>query len=794
MRRWHRESCDLNHVYPYPYSYTSCSGSRCTSRSTVPGIQILRHYTSDDPYRIDFGSGSIEVNTIYGNEFVIETLHVEDNMYRGYKGGGAPSVSSSWQTEFDVDPRVPTISVVISVNFRKFRRDVDAYVAGCKHDDRVYCGPRVLRNLRGDAARACEDIEISYIQEHGPEVIFECLARLAPEGTLRIIPRVYDALFRHTSFRNVKQEDGRSSMDVYLAELEYNKKQLEKEDKETSISSSVLGYFALLRSGLSERERTHVLGLCGNTFEAERIASCLRDLYPEGSLERRARTFGGTRTHGGYRDAYVTMPDDDQGFDDEPDMDPHGEVDHAEEYVANPEEQEHADGLQALLAMDPADMGDEHLAYAAELDGDLAEALVTMRESHARMNELKRQRGFFRGNIDGTFMPSGGDKSAKGGRGKGRGNAPASTSTKGGGKAPGDRLRERAQAAGGKGGIPTGVSDDDPPWKKLRATTRCLDCGRLGHWRGDPQCPKLGSSGARKRTAGANLAGLFGMACFDVDVSAGDDRRMHDAYASLPGGVSIADTGCTRAVAGRQWLQAWADRLKPFGLAPIITDSVEKFVGLGGDVKVSPRRWEFPVGIKGSHTTITFQEIDGDMPGLTAFDFNAGVVSLKDLGSVRIPLGPDGEHVALDYLRFDDAGLHSDAELNRFRTDGADSLPEVSDTVPFPLALPKPTDEDWNQLTGARGVLKRGQRRKLLAGIAELDRDLLTLRDHGRSFVWEFFAGTARLSTIVCDGGHIGLPPVDIRLGVDIADTAVQKFFLEQLNRYRPDIATFAFP
>ena len=82
-------------------------------------------------------------------------------------------------------------------------------------------------------------------------------------------------------------------MQHYLDELVYHRKQLEREDEYTKVSDGVLGYFALLRSGPNERERMHVLGLSRSSYALPALAPILRDLYPEGSLDRVWREPGG---------------------------------------------------------------------------------------------------------------------------------------------------------------------------------------------------------------------------------------------------------------------------------------------------------------------------------------------------------------------------------------------------------------------------------------------------------------------------------------------------------------------
>ena len=515
----------------------------------------------------------------------------------------------------DVDPRVPAISAVTSATVRAFEKDVLVYIASTREEDRPLCGPRIFRNLRGEALRLCEDPEVAQLSDANN--IVKALRNSASEGQLRIIPRVYDALFRQTSFGVGRGGEGSSSMQQYLDELVYHRKQLEREDKETKVSDGVLGYFALLRSGLTERERMHVLGLSGSSYAFSALSAVLRDLYPEGSLER------GRREPGAGRRGYMAEAwDDDQNS--EWDAWTHYDSVHTEPDGANcawsEDDPDVAEGMQALMAMGAEELTDDHIAFAASVDHDVADALVTMREGHARMNDLRLRRGFFQGTLNGTWQ-EGGQPDGRAGAGKSKGKG---TKNKGSGKNSGkayvdgrcaDRARDsRGDPLARARGANDGGNDR---LKIMRSNTRCLDCGRLGHWRGDAECPKRGEGGQKRPfEAAANafssssFAGVvLGLNCAELDAA---------LVAQLPGGMSVADTGCTRAVAGVSWLEDWAAKLKPLGLQPVVTDQRETFKGLGGAQQTSDRAWEFPVGLQGAHTTITFQEIAGDMPGLTA--------------------------------------------------------------------------------------------------------------------------------------------------------------------------------
>lgn len=66
---------------------------------------------------------------------------------------------------------------------------------------------------------------------------------------------------------------------------------------------------------------------------------------------------------------------------------------------------------------------------------------------------------------------------------------------------------------------------------------------------------------------------------------------------SLPGGESFVDTGCTRAVAGVDWLPGCRDQAAKCGLG-----RREGFAGLGGVICESKKAWAFPIGVKGAIT------------------------------------------------------------------------------------------------------------------------------------------------------------------------------------------------
>lgn len=120
--------------------------------------------------------------------------------------------------------------------------DAEAYTAGTKEGDRRLRASRILRNLRAEAARACDDLSQAKLVEDCSG-IFVKLNKLAPSGTLRAIPRVHDKLFRQTYFRPLQSNDkseGQTAMGVYLQELLYNRRQVVRENPVTTVSDNML--------------------------------------------------------------------------------------------------------------------------------------------------------------------------------------------------------------------------------------------------------------------------------------------------------------------------------------------------------------------------------------------------------------------------------------------------------------------------------------------------------------------------------------------------------------------------
>ena len=130
---------------------------------------------------------------------------------------------------------------------------------------------------------------------------------------------------------------------------------------------------------------------------------------------------------------------------------------------------------------------------------------------------------------------------------------------------------------------------------------------------------------------------------------------------------TLIDSGCTAAIAGREWLENIAEKLKHYHLQPIREDTYQSFTGLGGAKRESHREWILPKGISGKHTTQTYYEIPGSMIGLTSredlerwgcnlylrsHELHADFETLNIYGKSLLRL-PNG-HAVLDILDYDE--------------------------------------------------------------------------------------------------------------------------------------------
>ena len=277
----------------------------------------------------------------------------------------------------------------------------------------------------------------------------------------------------------------------------------------------------------------------------------------------------------------------------------------------------------------------------------------------------------------------------------------------------------------------------------------------------------------------------------------------------MEGPVTLVDSGATVSIAGRSWLEDVEKELAKIGLQAIKEDARMNFKGLGGARRESHRRWILPVGIAGKHTTQAYFEIEGDMIGLTSReDLEAWRANLylrpgevradfENLGiyDKKLQRTKNG-HGVLNILEFDKAWVNNDPIFYKFRLNGAEMNVNLA-TVEVMKADVAMKRDDWVQQaisSGRRGTISRSAGKQIAKLAKEYQTIFEILKDDGKTFAWELYAFEAKFTKTATFGGHRAGPPVDLRVGINLRDPAVQADILKMIDIFKPWIVTCAFP
>ena len=193
-----------------------------------------------------------------------------------------------------------------------------------------------------------------------------------------------------------------------------------------------------------------------------------------------------------------------------------------------------------------------------ELSVSMYEGLATIKETHAKLREKTRNRG---------YQPS----------------SPASSHA-----AFGSRHAFLSGAGRGKSKMrPKGVSVHH---KKL--VTRCFDCERFGHWSGDPICPAKDKNDAQAHISSCTwkeTVRVHPESFVTSSIAAEQELR----------GAGACDTCCNRTVAGQEWMNDYVDSLKELKLKYWTLPCQERFKFGAGDPVVCKTAYFIPVFIQG---------------------------------------------------------------------------------------------------------------------------------------------------------------------------------------------------
>ena len=747
-----------------------------------------------------------------------------------------------WLQNQPVDPKVPAWDGTgEAIGLESYVRVANAYELTLEQDKRLLAGPRLWQNLRGEALRAVETMNVAELRvPDGVGVLMRALAARYPETPLKKLPRLYRALFRE-----IRYQRGTDAGDIFT-KFERARAELEIADVDTQVSEGIMGFFALECLGLSDAEQNHVLTLTGLNLEYRRIKAVILEMYPRGSLEKpkHAEHSAHTGRKGWRQDgwnrtshhmSYAAEAEEPEQYDDdyynydEESYDEYG-------YLANNhyEDDYEATEAEAWVTEQSANL-DEATAYVESLamndekiEGEetepsqekqdeviqgyawIAEAHIGLKEAKAHMNTIAKARGFY---------------------GK-EGETPSSSTS--GGKSSGKSIEQR------------------------KVHTRCLDCGRLGHWRGDTQCPRKGQGkgtkgkgkskskkgysgkgyGKRKGKKGlfawalASIAMLFG---FHADMSTLPEQPVtpartaatayfvydfehYDAMMAVEQTVmAIVDSGCSNSVAGLDWLKRVEGSVQRRGLFVRKVVTKEVFHGLGGAVRQATERWEIPCGIYQRPAVISFAAIPGSMPGLVSkaelealgfvWDASRKKCDFKtlDVSEVSLPEN-DAGCMMLDITNYGPDTTKAELFIE-FRENISYVVEKVTHDNEY--TEPKITEAEQRRdllqqaYTAAGDALRDGDagralpkpvRRQIVETVSELQSAYASFYDHGKTFVWELFAGKHLMTRVSVMGGHIAGQPLELELGVDLADPEVRAAIIRAVEIYKPWVVAGGFP
>ena len=239
------------------------------------------------------------------------------------------------------------------------------------------------------------------------------------------------------------------TVDQYLRQMKQDWSELQDLSEGTTMSEDLKAYFMLKNVNLGRDEKRQILLSNQSNYTMEGFEKALRVTYYD--IHEREKSSHGGGFHGkgrapqrggrGFSNAvYEEMRS--EAPDGSEAFEEEGEYEEA--YEAEGQEEDRSEPESP-----PSDAG-------ASGDDDVFEAFAAMeknrrsyKESRAKLREVQKSRGFYKG--------------------KGKGDA-----------------------------------DRQKMIEKEKERSRCSACDRIGHWAGDPQCPKSGSKGQKSGKGGSS--------------------------------------------------------------------------------------------------------------------------------------------------------------------------------------------------------------------------------------------------------------------------------------------------
>ena len=305
---------------------------------------------------------------------------------------------------------------------------------------------KLLDALHGEAYKACEELMTDPAKLREPDgykLIFKCLQSIEKVSIVKRT-EAFDKFFDQ-SHRKRGQP-----VDSYIRQRKQQWNELLDLTEGLQMSEDLRAYFLLKHVGVSREDRRTVLLANQSNYTMEGIEKALRtsfyDLHEkEKQRDQSGLSRGYPRKGSGRHRAYAGGSEDSASWIavSEETEEMMQDEDYDEAYAAE-------DATEDLVA-DPVD---EMSDLGASEDDEVFAAYSTYKDSRKKLKDVQKARGFYKGDGKGSMQQS----------------------------------RDQAK-------------------QMEKDRSRCGACHRIGHWAGDPECPRTSKSGPKKSFKGGKSKG-----------------------------------------------------------------------------------------------------------------------------------------------------------------------------------------------------------------------------------------------------------------------------------------------
>ena len=307
---------------------------------------------------------------------------------------------------------------------------------------------KLINCLHGEAWKAVESLTLEpekLKKEDSYTLILDALQFLEKEGVIRKT-EAFDKFFEQTTRRRG------DPVDQYLRKKIQSWEELCDLDDKSSMSEDLLSYFVLKGCNLSREDRRAILLANQSAYERKGIMQSLRVSFHDLHERERSgpgnfrRPGGKMGKKGGY--AVHEAEEDEEQWEEAADQ-AWDDDEEEDESWREEEEAMRVDDAEAQLGSDEGASGDEQIyeAYVA-----MNKSRSGYQEARKKLREVQKSRGFYKSGFN---------------------------------------------------------EDRQNLINREKTKSRCPACHRVGHWAGDPSCPKAGNSGPNRPSGKGKSKGRF---------------------------------------------------------------------------------------------------------------------------------------------------------------------------------------------------------------------------------------------------------------------------------------------